>query len=170
MVMARAATLYTEPVRSAIQHFKYNRRRELALPLSHYMVAVFQQPPWQELKSCIDSCLPVPIHERRLSERGYNQSTLLATAFAARIGLSLGDDLLVRNREVQSQARLSAEERRHNVEDAFTASPKVAGRHLLLIDDVLTTGATLAACATALKNAGAAAVYGLVLSTPRLAL
>jgi ComF family protein len=169
LVMVRAAALYTEPMSSAIQNFKYNRRKELALPLSRYMVAVFQQSPWRELKRSIDSCLPVPIHERRQSERGYNQSALLASAFAAQVGLSLREDLVVRSRETQSQTRLSAGERRHNVEDAFTASPKVAGKHLLLIDDVLTTGATLAACATALKNAGATVVYGLVLSTPRSA-
>jgi competence protein ComFC len=168
LVMTRSATLYTEPLRSAIQNFKYNRRQALAIPLARYLVAVFQQPPWSDLKQSIDSCIPIPIHQRRQSERGFNQSALLARAFAEQTGLPLAENWVVRSRETQSQARLSAEERRRNVEDAFVTSSEVAGKRLLLLDDVLTTGATLAACATSLKDAGAAAVYGLVLSTPIL--
>lgn len=167
LTLARAAALYEEPLRTAIHALKYEGRPELAAPLSRYLVAVFGQTPWPNLATGIDACLPVPLHPERQGERGYNQSALLATAFAQAVGLPLCETYLSRTRKTASQVTLSANERLVNVAGAFTASPTVAGKRLLVIDDVTTTGATLTACAEALKGAGAVAVFGLALAMPR---
>jgi ComF family protein len=145
---------------------KYEGRTELAEPLARYLVAIFQQPPWTELPHRLDACVPVPLHSKRLSERGYNQSALLTASFAQRVELPIKARYLTRTRETVSQVTLSADERRANVAGAFVADPEVAGKRLLVIDDVTTTGATLIACAYALKQAGVAAVYGMALATP----
>ncbi|MBI3959665.1 MAG: ComF family protein [Chloroflexi bacterium] len=164
--LVRVATLYSHPLRPAIHALKYSGQPELAAPLARYFVAVAQQPPWLEILAQIDGVIPVPLHAQRLTERGYNQSALLAGAFAERMRLKLAESWLSRARQTRSQVGLNAAERQQNVADAFHADSVVAGKRLLLIDDVFTTGATLAACAQALRQAGAAAVYGLVLSTP----
>ncbi len=165
----RAAALYTEPLRAAIHALKYEGRVELAEPLSRYLVATVQPLRERGQMGVLDGCLPVPLHPRRLAERGYNQSALLAAAFARRTRYPFHEDWVWRSRDTQSQVTLSAAERQRNVADAFSASPAVAGKRLLLIDDVTTTGATLMACAKAVQAAGATEVYGLVLATPHLA-
>lgn len=168
LTLTRAAALYTEPLRSTIHAFKYEGRRELGEPLSHYLVAAFQRQPWTDLPFTFDGCIPVPLHAKRRKERGYNQAGLLAAGFSGRVSIPIRETWLARSRETASQATLSAEERRQNIADAFVASPEVAGKRLLVIDDVTTTGATLTACAQALRNAGADIVCGLALATPHL--
>ncbi|MBX3000412.1 MAG: ComF family protein [Caldilineaceae bacterium] len=108
------------------------------------------------------------MHPKRQQERGFNQAALLAFNFSERTKLPVRETWLTRSRETASQATLSAEERRQNIADAFLASSEVMGRRLLVIDDVTTTGATLTACAHALRKAGAMHVCGLALATPRL--
>jgi ComF family protein len=104
--------------------------------------------------------VPVPLHPRRRRERGFNQAELLALALARGTGLEVSPGLLVRRRDTSSQAGLSAASRRRNVTGAFAARhrPRLVGRTLVLVDDVITTGATAAACARVLKQAGAAEV------------
>ena len=98
-----------------------------------------------------------------MNERGYNQSLLLAEGLARLSGLPLAEGILFRRKYVQPQARtLSAIERRRNVEQAFASRPLGKQLKVLLIDDVSTSGATLDACAHALKSAGAGGVWGLV--------
>ena len=164
--LVRIATLYRAPLRPAIHALKYGGQPELAVPLARYLVAVAQQPPWPALLADIHGVVPVPLHAQRMAQRGYNQSALLAGELAAQMGLRLAESWLSRARQTQSQVGLSAAERQQNVADAFLADTNLAGKRLLLIDDLFTTGATLSACAQALQQAGAAAVYGLVLSTP----
>jgi ComF family protein len=103
--------------------------------------------------------VPVPLSATRERERGYNQSERLARALAARWSLPVWDDVLVRERHTRSQARLTPGERLRNVAGAFRApggaERRLSGAHLLLVDDVVTTAATLNACAAALMHGGA---------------
>lgn len=115
-----------------------------------------------------DAVVPVPLHPRRLRWRGFNQSQELARAAARRIGAELLHRALERTRETIPQTELSGSERKENIKDAFYAeSGQIAGKRLLLVDDVLTTGATLEECARTLKRAGAASVDVLVLARAR---
>lgn len=103
--------------------------------------------------------VPVPLSSRRIKERGYNQSERLATALATRWGIPMVDDALVRARHTETQTRLTPGERLRNVSGAFrvadAARSALRGSHLVLVDDVVTTGATLNACAAALCEGGA---------------
>jgi len=109
---------------------------------------------------------PVPLHPRRRRERGYNQSELLAKELAKAWNIPLNAKALRRARDTAQQALLSAEERHSNVQGAFTISPPdfFKSKNVLLIDDVLTTGSTVNACAEALKAAGAVRVLVLALA------
>jgi ComF family protein len=108
----------------------------------------------------------VPLHHKRLKERGYNQSYLLARELGRLINLPAVDDCLLRQRHALPQARTTTvAERRRNVAGAFTCrNGKVRGKQVMLIDDVATSGATMDACAAVLKAGGATSVWGLVLA------
>jgi len=110
--------------------------------------------------------VPVPLHRKRLRERGYNQSMLLAQELGKLNSLPVVDDCLIRKLHSPPQARTpTVDERRSNVADAFSCRDgRLRDKQVLLIDDVSTSGATLDACARALKEAGAASVWGLVLA------
>jgi len=120
---------------------------------------------------CADVMIPVPLHRERQQQRGYNHAYLLAEVCAAHVGIPLRNDILVRHRATPAQVGLNYDERRQNVAGAFLctsafATGALAGRTILLVDDVSTTGATLEACASALYAAGAHTVWGLVLARP----
>ena len=110
--------------------------------------------------------VPVPLHQKRLRERGYNQSCLLAKELGKLTSLPVVDDCLIRQRHALPQAKtLTVAERWSNVANAFTCRDhRLRDKPVLLIDDVSTSGATLDACAAALKAAGAISVRGLVLA------
>jgi len=110
--------------------------------------------------------VPVPLHGKRLRERGYNQSSLLVRELGKVTNLPVEKDCLVRLRQAPPQARTqTVEERQSNVADAFACrDQRLRDKQVLLIDDVATSGATLDACATVLKAAGATSVWGLVLA------
>ncbi len=108
--------------------------------------------------------LALPLHDRRFRERKYDQAQLLASELARATGREAPVGLLTRARETRRQVGLSESERAHNVAGAFTASPSAAGQEFLLVDDVLTTGATVRAAATALRDAGATRVEVLTLA------
>ena len=110
--------------------------------------------------------MPVPLHHKRLRERGYNQAGLLAGELSEFIAMPVIENSLIRKRNTPPQARTAnAEIRRDNVAGAFTCPDrKLEGKRVLLIDDVCTSGATLDSCAAALKAAGAVSVWGLTLA------
>jgi ComF family protein len=115
----------------------------------------------RELLAGAAALVPVPLHPRRLAQRGFNQSELLAAAIGRRIGVSLHARALVRRTDTPPQTGLSAVARRRNVAGAFAVRERgrIHGRTVVLVDDVFTTGATARACASALRQAGASAVH-----------
>ena len=109
--------------------------------------------------------VPVPLHPRRLRSRGYNQSHLLAEVAGKLLEMPVRQDLVKRAKDSPPQVEArSREQRRANVADIFEATAGVVGLSILLVDDVATTGSTLHACAAALKDSGAASVWGVVLA------
>lgn len=108
--------------------------------------------------------IPVPASPERLVERGYNQAALLARSLSKRFGGRVDDEAIVRIRETGSQANRNWVERRKNVKHAFAATRSLAGESVVLVDDVLTTGATLNECAAAARDAGAAHVDAFVIA------
>ena len=148
---ARSAALYEGGLRDALHAFKFAGRRALAGPLGDLAA----EQCVASLPDGIDALIPVPLARERERERGFNQATLLARRIGRRLGVPTRPSWLARIRSTRPQSDLSAAERRTNVRGAFRASERVAGGHLLLVDDILTTGATLDACARALSAAGA---------------
>ena len=115
--------------------------------------------------------VPVPLHPLRLAERGYNQSALLARAVARRAGLNVSFDLLRRHKSTKQQARLGAAARTENTRDAFSAPPQTVRdmkKPLVLVDDVVTSGRTLDACASALRRGGHTVAAALCCATAQL--
>jgi len=145
-------------VREAVHALKYNHLSALARPMGELMAEYVKTE-----KLPVDLAVPVPLFGRRQRLRGYNQSALLARELARLDGLSLAGRGLSRRRDTPPQARsVDAEARRRNVAGAFAADGhRVEGRRVLLVDDVMTTGATLDSCARALLQGGAASVWAL---------
>jgi ComF family protein len=138
------------PLAVAIQRLKYARRRMLADALGHLLAERYPFAP--------DALLvPVPLHVTRLRERGFNQAVLLARRLGRARGLPVASRALVRLRATHAQPGLGATARRRNLADAFALRPgtAIARRVVVLVDDVLTTGATADACAAVLLAAGA---------------
>ena len=157
----RAACTFDGIVRQAIHNLKYRQARSLAGLASSLLADSLAKRPLQA-----DLLVPVPLAAGRRRERGYNQAELIAACLSRSIDVPTAAAALERVRETPPQVGLSAPERRRNVRGAFACSAEalVAGRRVIVLDDVATTGATLAACADALKTAGAARVYGLVVA------
>lgn len=149
-------------VAEGIRRFKYGDRPDLARPLGRLLLGAAR-----EAGMSVDLVVPVPLHPRRLAERGYNQAALLAAHVADGLPASLAPRALCRVRSTAQQAQLPRDLRLQNVVGAFRvrAPERVQRRRVALVDDVATTGATLAACREALLGAGAASVTYLVLAT-----
>ncbi len=150
---------YDAPLREAIHLYKYRRRRAMSGPLGDLLVEALP-----DIACDCDAVVPVPLHPSRLRERGFNQSTLLAAAAGTALGLPV-DERLLRVRATPHQVGSGSRQREANVHDAFGwHAPEAAPRVALLVDDVLTTGATLRACARALHAAGTREVHGIALA------
>lgn len=157
-----AAVDYAFPWAGCIGQFKFEQHTEWAAPLA----TLLRHTPWAEpLLEEADAVVPVPLSAQRLMQRGYNQCALLARELAP---TKRRTDWLLRVQDHTPQADLPREQRLRNVAHAFAAHPaavaRIAGQRLLLIDDVMTTGATLHAAARALRHAGASTVSALVLA------
>ena len=152
--------IFEGPIRNALHKLKYRRNLGLGEALAQYLAEYLSSLAWP-----IELVVPVPLGRNRYRERGYNQVALFAQPLAAGLGLRYAPKTLVRVRDTQSQVGLSAAERKENVSGAFLADPSLAGgKSVLIMDDVATTGATLASCAEELSGAGAISVYALTLA------
>lgn len=149
----------------AIYRAKYDGDPNLAVALGALLVETFEAPPEPD-----DAIVPVPLHPRRLRERGYNQARELARPLARHLRVAVLADVVERARDTPSQTRLDRAARRRNVADAFTVTrPEgVRGRRVLLVDDVVTTGATLASLRATILAAGARSVRSVALSRAAL--
>jgi ComF family protein len=170
---ARAAVRYDEIARKLVHALKYGDRLELAPTPGGWMAQA-----GRELLAEADAIVPVPLHWRRLWWRRFNQSALLAQAIAARSDVAVLPDALRRVKPTSQQVGLTRAQRAENIQGAFrvpaSGRAAIAGRRLVLVDDVLTTGATVEGCARALLRAGAAEVdvltFGRVVDPVRAAI
>ena len=157
----RAPFLFEGLIRKAIHDFKYNNLRSLSPFLASYLSEFLVENPLPG-----EVLVPVPVHPKRLRERGYNQTSLLAFELGKLTGMRVDNGSLIRSVYNTPQAKLSSgTERLQAAAGAFTCRDnKLQGEKVILIDDVSTSGATLNACAAALKEAGATSVWGLTLA------
>jgi len=146
-------------LREAIHQFKYRPCRSLGRPLGTWMAGNVRLLE-------IDLIIPVPLHVKRLRQRGFNQALLLAQFLCEVHGVPLSYDELLRVKPTKPQVELSGEERKTNVANAFAIRNKgcMAGKRVMLVDDVFTTGATLNECASVLKGDGAVRVVAITLA------
>lgn len=156
----RSWAVFEGPIRHALHSLKYRRNVALGDTLARYLVEYVRKLGWQ-----VDMVAPVPLGRQRMMERGYNQAGLLAKPVSILQNWHYLPQAVSRVRETRSQVGLSEMERKENLSNAFRADPaRVSGKVVLLVDDIATTGSTLAACSDALRNAGARTVYALTLA------
>jgi len=162
---ARAVAIYTEPFSHVIHRFKYQGKTH-GLASFPALLAMLPESPLSEQPELI---LPVPLHDRKLRQRGFNQAVLLARAFFPKEKHRIKTDLLLRQVNTEPQTSLSGRARRLNLKNAFALrKPElVRGKRVLLVDDVFTTGTTVNECARVLKKAGALRVEVLTLARVR---
>lgn len=150
---AMAAYYYRRPslLQSLVYRFKYHNRQDIALQLGRQMGHMLMQSKWLHE---ISGIIPVPLSKSRERSRGYNQAALLAAGIAAVIHKPVISDVLIRKNYTSSQTRKNRESRWENVETAFTLknAADIRNRHVLLVDDVITTGATTEACCLTLQQ------------------
>ncbi len=155
---ARSGALFSGIMRSVLHDFKYNNALWLTADISDIIEGVLSVG--FDVNS-IDLVVPVPLFRTRERERSYNQAQVLAVELAERLDRRLDTRSLKRVRATETQTRFNAAQRRVNIKDAFAVvrTQWIRGRTILLVDDVMTTGATLSECSAALKRGGARTVY-----------
>lgn len=158
--------LYDDGSKPLILSFKHSDRTHAAKALAAWMAR-----PAAEFMESIDYIIPVPLHRWRLFKRRYNQAALLAQELHQLTGKSLLSDGLIRTKPTPIQGHRNRKERHENVRGAFSINPRygenLKGKTILLIDDVLTTGATVSECSKVLLKAGAAGAHVLTLARVR---
>jgi len=148
-------------LKDTVHRFKYGFAKELAEPLSKLMIKKIYKLNI-ELKNFV--IFPVPLHRRRLAWRGFNQAELLASFVAEKFNLELNNNLLIRKKYTSPQTKLNSKKRKVNILNAFEIKKSVSFENILLIDDVITTGATINEIARVLKNNGTKKVFGIALA------
>lgn len=161
--LARAVGLYQGQLRQIVHQLKYRREQSLAVPMGQLLARVVQQEPAYDQ---LDLIIPIPLHRSRQWQRGFNQARLLARETGRHLALPVIEEL-IRVKATTPQTGLLREQRLTNVQGAFAVHDprKVQGKRILLVDDVLTTGATVEAAASKLLQAGALAVAVVTLAT-----
>jgi ComF family protein len=154
----RSFGLYEGILKKAINLLKYHGIKRLSRPLSEILLEI-KMPQ-------VEIVIPVPLHERRLRQREFNQSALLAKYVAKSLGTTLILDCLIKIRDTMPQVGLSAKDRKKNIKKAFEVKDEeiIKGKDIMLIDDVFTTGATVQECSKVLKKAGAGDIYVITLA------
>jgi len=162
--VGRSVFVYDGEIAMLIAGLKFNNKPYLSRTLGRYMALLYQELGWQ-----VDCVVPVPMTEVRRKKRGYNQAELLAEEFCAVTKLPLNTEILIKSKDNEEQKELSMQDRQKNIQNVFKVSDKyfVKNRNILLVDDVMTTGATASACASVLKKAHAKHVYVLCLAHGR---
>jgi ComF family protein len=162
-VLNRSLGLFDPDYQILIHNFKYRRKTTLGKGLGRRLGEILKK---ESLLEEIDYLIPVPLHPSRQRERGYNQSKILGQGISDMTALPLLDRVLLRKKNTKDQTDLSPEEREENVRDAFAVRDNsvLKGKGVLLIDDVMTTGATLRECSGVLKQAGARIIIGATLA------
>jgi competence protein ComFC len=156
----RCWAIFQGPLREAIHRLKYQGDVGLSETFTNKLVDLLVELCWK-----VDIVTAVPLSHQRLKQRGYNQAGLLGWPLAKALRVSFASQAIVRIRNTDTQVGLSIRERQNNVSGAFRADPRlVRAKKVLIIDDVLTTGATIQACAKSFLEAGANSVYGLTLA------
>lgn len=156
----RSWAYFEDPLQSAIHRLKYKQDIGLAIELAKPLMVMVKELGWP-----IDGVLGIPLDSARRKERGYNQAALLAKPIAWELNISYLPDAVARLKRTRPQVGLNRQERVDNMEGAFLAQPDlVRNAFILLVDDVITTGSTMNACAKAVRNSGAEAVYGITLA------
>jgi ComF family protein len=160
---ARAFGFYSSELSKAVQQLKFSGRKNLVKLLAPLMAGTFVSA-WKTGE--FDAVVPVPLHPKRLAARGFNQAALLARHLSTLTGIPLVDNRLVRVVNTPPQVGLSDSARQENVRSVFACKSRerIAGSGILLVDDVMTTGATLASAAAVLRSAGARQVCCLTLA------
>jgi len=150
---------YEGVLEKAIKLLKFRLKKKVARDLSFIMA---NHNPFVDF----DIIVPVPLHKKRMAERGFNQSAEIAADLSRIYGKPVIDELLIRSRDTKHQFELSPRERALNIKGAFTVKDpvKVSGKRVLIMDDIYTTGATINECRRCLLSAGARSVHSLVLS------
>ncbi len=164
----RASTIYDKSLSDLIAKLKYEKRLYLLNPLAELLIKGFEK--WFSREQ-IDLIIPVPLHVERLRERGFNQSLLLAKRLSKHIKVNLNYEALVKTRNTLPQVSLEREKRLKNLKGAFSINPNhkkvIEGKTILLIDDIITTSATIQECSKVLKKEGALMVKALsIIRTP----
>ncbi len=159
---ARSAVLHQGIVRDRVHQFKFGGRLERVPPLVELLQVAYLKNSFP----APDLIVPVPLHQTRLKERGFNQSGLLAKEFARRMGMRIAFGILQRKDWTEPQTHLTRKERLKNVKGVFMvpAGVDIKGSRILLLDDVYTTGTTLSECAKTLKRKGVSEVFGLTVT------
>ena len=156
----RSWAVFEDPLQDAIHKLKYHQDRGLGEILAKPLTDLLDKYHWK-----VNSIVPVPLDKFRHKERGYNQSALLAKPISWETGIPYSESILIREKITRQQVGLSKSEREANMAGAFKADKELAaGKAFLVVDDVITTGSTINACAKALIKAGASKVFGLTLA------
>ncbi len=155
---ARSFGLHNSTLKEAVNLLKFHGIKRLSKPLSEKIIGM-------DLPQ-VDLVLPVPLHKKRLRQREFNQSALIGKHIARHLEVPIVINSLIRERNTMPQVGLNAKERRKNIRNAFTVKDAVVlkGKHIMLVDDVFTTGATVRECSRVLKKAGAHSVYVVTLT------